>query len=220
MTTVRQILDNQRATVADHLQRHLGGADAFDFVSAYFSIYGYALLMDELDSLRKVRFLFGDPTSVEDLDPGAKEPKSFAVTERCLTANHIMLQKYLAKRCANWVERKSVSIRSVSQSNFLHGKMYLTASGGQVSSALVGSSNFTRTGLGGSDSSNLEINLAVRDTATLAELQEWFSSLWKDRKRTEDVKQKVLDALARIGRDHAPEVVYYKNPLRAFPQGD
>ena len=72
MTGCPRIVDNKGAIVAEHLRRHLGGADAFHFVSAYFSIYGYGLLADELDNVGDVRFLFGDPTSVEDLDPGAK----------------------------------------------------------------------------------------------------------------------------------------------------
>ena len=216
MITTRHIIDNEQATVADHLRRNLGDADAFDFVSAYFSIYGYELLMNVLDGIGNVRFLFGDPASVEDLDPGSKDPKSFTVTEKGLTPNHTMLQKYLAKRCVDWVGRDSVAIRSVSQSNFLHGKMYLAGSDGAINSAVVGSSNFTKSGLGGSDRSNLEINLAVSDTATLAELHEWFDRLWKNAQRTEDVKQKVLDALARVGRDHAPEVVYYKTLYELF----
>ena len=216
MVTTRRILDNQQTTVEEHLRRHLDNADTFHFVSAYFSIYGYELLTDELDSIAQVRFLFGDPTSVEDLDPGAKNPKSFSVTEKGLTPDHTMLQKYLAKRCADWVRRKSVAIRSVSQANFLHGKMYLAGSNGKLSSAVVGSSNFTKSGLGGSDRSNLEINLAVSDATTLAELQEWFDHLWKDAHRTEDVKQKVLNALARVGKDHAPEVVYFKTLYELF----
>lgn len=216
MLTTHHILDNQLATVAEHLSQHLRDADTFDFVSAYFSIYGYGLLMNELESIRDVRFLFGDPTSVEDLDPGAKLLKSFNVTEKGLTPNHRIIQKYLAKRCADWITGKSVAIRSVSQTNFLHGKMYLIGSGGETRSAVVGSSNFTRSGLGGSDRSNLEINLAVTDAASLAELHEWFDSLWNDEKRTKDVKQKVLDALARVGRDHAPEVVYYKTLYEVF----
>ena len=216
MSTSRHIIDNEQETVADHLRRSLEVTEAFDFVSAYFSIYGYELLMDELDGIDRVRFLFGDPASVEDLDPGAKDPKSFTVTEKGLTPNHTMRQKPLAERCAEWVKRDSVAIRSVSQSNFLHGKMYLAGSDGVVSAAVVGSSNFTKSGLGGSDRSNLEINLAVNDTTTLAELREWFDLLWKNAQRTEDVKQKVLDALARVGKDHSPEVVYYKTLYELF----
>ena len=216
MIVTRRVIDNHEATVADHLRRHLGDADALDFVSAYFSIYGYELLMNELDCIGKVRFLFGDPASVEDLDPGAKEPKSFTVTERGLTPNHTLQQKFLARRCADWIGREAVSVRSVSRSNFLHGKMYLAGSDEETNSAVVGSSNFTKSGLGGSDQANLEINLSVSDSATLAELREWFDHLWKDERRTEDVKQKVLDALARVGSDHAPEVVYYKTLYELF----
>ena len=82
MDSFRHVIDNDGATVAERLRRSLQGADAFDFVSAYFSIYGYQLLADELDRLGSVRFLYGDPISVDELDPGAKEPKSFTPTEK------------------------------------------------------------------------------------------------------------------------------------------
>ncbi len=216
MTQFRHVIDNDGATVAERLRRSLQGADAFDFVSAYFSIYGYDLLADELDRLGSVRFLYGDPTSVDELDPGAKEPKSFTPTEKGLEPNHSLQQKYLAERCADWVRKKSVSIRSVSQSNFLHGKMYLAGADGEPVDAVVGSSNFTRSGLGGSDRPNLEINLAVSDAEILAELQGWFDRLWNDKTRTEDVKGKVLDALKRVGSNHAPELIYFKTLLELF----
>ena len=82
------ILDNQVTTVGDYLRRNLLGADAFDLASACFTIYGYELVAEELDRVGRVRFLFGDPTSVEGLDPGADEPKSFEFTERGLEPNH------------------------------------------------------------------------------------------------------------------------------------
>ena len=210
-----RILDNQTATVADHLRHSLRGADAFDLASAYFTIYGYELLADELDKVGGVRFLFGDPTSVEDLDPSASEPKSFELTERGLEPNHTLQQKALAKRCADWIAKDTITVRSISHANFLHGKMYLTASpDGAV--GVVGSSNFTKRGLGGSDRPNLEINLATDDADTLAELQDWFNHLWSDGRLTEDVKQRVLDALQRLGGDFSPEGVYYKTLYELF----
>lgn len=47
--------------------------------------------MDELDGIDQVRFIFGDPASVEDLDRGAKDPKSFTVAAKGLAPNHTML---------------------------------------------------------------------------------------------------------------------------------
>ena len=215
MPLQNHILDNKAATVADHLRRNLRGADAFNLASAYFTIYGYELLAEELNQVGRTRFLFGDPTSVEDLDPSANEPKSFELTERGLEPNHTLQQKALAKQCADWVSQDSVSVRSVSRANFLHGKMYLTTSPDRAT-GVVGSSNFTKRGLGGSDRPNLEINLATDDAHTLAELNGWFNRLWNDERLTEDVKQRVLDALQRLGGDYAPEAVYYKTLYELF----
>ena len=160
--SVRHIIDNEASTVAGYLKQNLSGADAFRFVSAYFTIYGYELLEQELNNVGDVRFLFGEPDSVESLDPGKREPKSFELTEQGLVPNHTLQQKHLAKRCAEWVGKDTVAVRSVSRSNFLHGKMYLTESS-LGAAGVVGSSNFTKRGLGGSDRSNLEINLATGD---------------------------------------------------------
>ena len=198
--SANHILDNQNTSVADYLRRGLRDSNTFHLVSAYFSIYGYELLADELDKLEDTRFLFGDPSSIEDVDPGRKDLKSFTATENGLVPNQQIIQRHLAKRCADWISKDSVSVRSIKQSNFLHGKMYLTKSEDHARAGVVGSSNFTKRGLGGSDQANLEINLATEDTATLAELSDWFDRLWNDKTKTQDVKGEVLDALKPAGQ--------------------
>ena len=215
MTNGSHILDNHKLTVADYLGGLLGTADSFRLVSAYFSIYGYEMLADQLDTVGEVRLLFGDPTSVDELDPGEKAPKSFELTEQGLAPNHVLQQKALARRCIRWIERDRVMARSISKSNFLHGKMYLTDRS-DTGGAVVGSSNFTRSGLGGGISPNLEINLGTTDIETRVELREWFDELWNDTELTADVKQEVLTALNRIGKEYGPEFVYFKTLLELF----
>ena len=211
----RRVLDNRAASVSDYLRERLPDADAFRLVSAYFSVYGYELLADALDSVRETRFLFGDPASLEDLDPAEKPPKSFDFTERGLAPNLTLRQKSLARRCAEWVGRESVALRSVRRTNFLHGKMYLADSPAGPA-GVIGSSNFTKRGLGGSDRPNLEINAALSDGPLLAELRDWFDALWSDERLTYDVKQEVLDALNRAGKDYAPEFIYFKTLYELF----
>ena len=215
MAEYEHILDNRQRRVVDYLRQHLSAAEVFRLVSAYFTIYGYEALQSELSGVKDVRFLFGDPASVGELDPGEKAQKAFNLTENGLSPQHALQQKYLARQCEAWVSSKGVKIRSIGQSNFLHGKMYLTesANGG---TAVVGSSNFTRGGLGSGTSANVEINLATQDTAICAELQQWFDDLWADKVLTKDVKKDVLDALARIGKDYAPELIYYKTLYELF----
>lgn len=48
----RHILDNQARTVASYLKQALASADDFRFVSAYFTIHGYALLAQQFYGLR------------------------------------------------------------------------------------------------------------------------------------------------------------------------
>ena len=216
MQNRQHIIDNRDNRVADYLAQSMAFADSLDVVSAYFTIYGYELLEDRLLAMNRVRFLYGDPASVEDVDPGNKQPKSFELSEQGLVPQHSLSQKYLAKRCADWIGRDSIQIRSVSKSNFLHGKMYLTSEGKRTTNGIVGSSNFTKSGLGGSDHSNLEINLATSEGDTLAELQAWFNALWNDRHQVENAKQKVLEALNRIGKEHSPEIIYYKTLYEIF----
>ncbi len=205
------MLDNRDFTVVEYLREHLADVGKFSIVSAYFSIYGYELLADKLTHEKETRFLFGDPSSVDDLTPGEKDAKAFTLTERGLHPKQTLTQKHLAAQCARWLQSDAVAVRSVKQSNFLHGKMYLMTGAG-----VVGSSNFTQNGLGGSRRPNLEINLAVSAPALLAELQAWFDDLWADEALTYDVKQRVLEALNRLGQDYAPEFIYFKTLYELF----
>ena len=63
---------------------------------------------------------------------------------------------------------------------------------------------------------NIEINLADNNADTVVQLREWFDHLWTDANITIDVKQDVLDALQRAGRDYAPELIYYKTLYELF----
>ena len=82
---------------------------------------------------------------------------------------------------------------------------------------LIGSSNFTRRGLGGAAGANVEINLATDGADICNDLRIWFDELWDDLELTKDVKYEVLAALARLGEDFPPEQIYYKTSLRVVP---
>ncbi len=73
-----------------------------------------------------------------------------------LELSNKLQQKRVAKECSEWIKNK-VEIKTIKQSNLLHGKMYHIATGG-VLDAILGSSNFTVRGLGlGSGNNNIEL---------------------------------------------------------------
>ncbi len=209
------IVDNRGRRVGEFLRARIGAGSDLSIVSAYFTIYAYEALRDVLEGAGGVRFLYGEPRGAGAVDPEGGEPRPFRLTEDGgIALARVLAQKPLARACADWIARK-VEVRTVRQAGFLHGKLYHVA-GETGAAALVGSSNFTRRGLGWGAVPNLELNLEVRGDADRTALLRWFDALWRDETLTRDAKADVLAALERLGRPYAPEFVYYKTLFHVF----
>ena len=204
------VVDNRARTVGDFLRARLGADVALSVVSAYFTIYAYGDLRAELEGLRRLRFLYGQPQGAASADPAAGEDKAYRLTrDGALELRHALTQKPLARACAQWIKDK-VDVRTVRKANFLHGKLYCIEDARGDVAALAGSSNFTRGGLGFGANPNIELNIEVRDNDDRARLLQWFDALWHDEKLTRDAKEEVLAALESLGKDYSPEFAYYK----------
>ena len=204
-----------RETVHDFLQQEIQNGSALSIVSAYFTIYAYEKMQHALNQIEELRFLFGDPDFVKRMDPNNSDKKAFDITDTGLALNQQLRQKPIAKACAKWIKEK-VEIRTTRESNLIHGKMYHIANNG-IEKAIMGSSNFTMRGLGlTQDSNNIELNLEVDSNRDRQDLKAWFDEIWNDDKLVEDVKEKVLATLGQIGKDHAPELIYYKTLYELF----
>ena len=212
------IVDNRRCRVGNVLTDEIAPASAMSFVSAYFTIYAYEALRDTLEAAGQLRFLYGDPQGVGSVDPASDQAKAFKLTDDGgVELKQVLAQKPLARACAAWIKRQ-VDIRTVDKANFLHGKLYHVTRPDGTSAAVLGSSNFTRRGLGLSRVPNIELNTRIRDSDERDALYEWFDALWTDDNLTRDAKQEVLAALARLGTAYAPEFVYYKTLYHIFEE--
>ena len=204
-----------RETVHDFLQQEIKDGSTLSIVSAYFTIYAYEKMQHSLNKIEGLRFLFGDPDFVKRMDPNNTDKKAFDITDTGLELNQQLRQKPIAKACAQWIKKK-VEIRTTRGSNLIHGKMYHIANN-SVDKAILGSSNFTVRGLGLSpNNSNIELNLEVDSDRDRTDLKAWFDEIWNDDKLVEDVKEKVIAKLEQIGKDHAPELIYYKTLYELF----
>ena len=192
------IIDNRDRRVGDYLRGSIKVGSNLSIVSAYFSIYAYAALRDTLEAAGQVRFLYGEPHGVGTPDPKGTALRFFHLTEAGgIELGQVLAQKALARACAAWLDRQ-VEVRAITRAGFLHGKLYHAASGNGAA-AVVGSSNFTRRGLGFGAAPNIELNLEVRDAAERQHLLDWFDALWSNTDLTRDVKAEVLAALGRLG---------------------
>jgi len=213
---VSGIRDNhRRGSAADFLRAKIAPGSNLSVVSAYFTIYAFDALKDHLTRIEHLDFLFGEPRFINALDPDRTEKKAFILDTDGLHLANTLEQKRVARECADWIRAK-VAIRSVRQTNLLHGKMYHTSHNG-VDDALVGSSNFTVRGLGlGMTGNNIELNLEVDSNRDRRDLKAWFDEIWNDDKLVEDVKAQVLLYLEQLYQNHAPEFIYYKTLFHLF----
>lgn len=209
------IRDNQgRGNVGDFLKDKIQHGSKLSIVSAYFTIYAYEQLKEQLHAIDHLNFLFGEPRFVKGLDPGKTDTKSFKIEDERLALKNRLQQKCLAKECADWIQQM-VDIKSIKQANLLHGKMYHIDNHG-IEKALVGSSNFTVSGLGYGNTPNIELNLEVVDDRDRNDLRNWFYEIWNNDELVEDVKADVLNYLAQLYQENSPEFIYYKTLYHIF----
>ena len=211
------IRDNrERGTVGEFLKEKIQVYSHLSIVSAYFTIYAYEALKQELESIKTLDFLFGEPRFIQSL-VGEVNKKVFQIEDYGIELSSRLQQSKLAKECEQWIRNK-VNIRSVKQSNLLHGKMYHINNYG-VNSAILGSSNFTTKGLGlANENNNIELNLIVDSERDRQDLKLWFNTLWNNQELVEDVKESVLLYLQQLYQDNAPEFIYYKTLYHLFKQ--
>lgn len=207
--------NHHRGSVADFLRANLRAGADLDLVTAYFTVFAYDKLRAHLDDLGRIRLLFGEAAFIHNLDPEHKDGAAYVLRDDGLALASGLNQRHVAQACAAWI-RDKVEVRSVTRTGFLHGKMSHIRRG-EVSAAIVGSSNFTTRGLGlAASNNNVELNLIVDGNRDRADLQAWFEELWNDTSRVEDVKQAVLEYLLQVYRDQSPEFIYFKTLFELF----
>ena len=209
------IRDNRnRGTVGNFLKDKIKLGSKLSIVSAYFTIYAFEALKQELWSIDNLDFLFGEPRFIQSIGSNTDQ-KAFKIEDTGIQLSNRLKQSKLARECQEWIQKK-VNIRSVKQINLLHGKMYHINNNG-VKTAILGSSNFTLKGLGLTKvNSNIELNLIVDGERDREDLRLWFVELWNNQSLVQDVKSEVITYLNQLYQDNAPEFIYYKTLFHLF----
>ncbi|MFQ5652287.1 MAG: hypothetical protein ACE5IY_20345 [bacterium] len=91
---VSGIRDNHnRGKIGDFLKEKIRPDSKLSFVSAFFTIYAYHYLKDELDKIDELDFLFGEPRFVSSLDPEKTDKKAFKIEDDELQLSNRLQQK-------------------------------------------------------------------------------------------------------------------------------
>src|ERR1700722_4575156 len=99
--------------VGQHLKSLIEPNSHLSFVTAYFTIYAYERLKGELDSIKTLRLLFGEPRFIKNVSQ-TTNAKNYQIEDNNLVipVENRLQQKRLAKQCSNWI-REKVEIKSM-----------------------------------------------------------------------------------------------------------
>ncbi len=205
------IVDNSDSDwkVQRYLREWADIAHSFDIATGYFDIGALLALDGQWQKLTKLRILMGDAVSKSTrkaLLDGISQTLDGSIEEEKEINDFLSGVPAIVKAIAE----KQIECRVYTKNKF-HAKAYITHGKHAVvgSSALVGSSNFTRPGL----TTNVELNIQIR--REVEQLQEWYERHWND---AEDVSADILKVIERHTREYMPFEVYAKS-LQQFFRG-
>lgn len=207
------ILDNKKhGKVGDELRKHLQAGVTLSAISREFSIYGFDALKSELRAIDHARLMLC-PLQTNESKELAFE--SLAGDDSEVRYRNQLRQRQIAKECQRWIKDKT-SVRVVNDPKSLSQSLLLATDNNGHAVGIQGSSTFTSTGLGYSESKRLHMNMCARDAENTAAMLQWFDALWNDDHAASDAKAAFLKRLELLSSDQSPEFIYFLTLYHLF----
>jgi SNF2 family DNA or RNA helicase len=200
ITSDRQLREVLRRLLIDW------GEAELDIASGFFEPEVWQMLGDALQPLTRFRLLLGRPPEIVNPDPDAglidlarfyRDKLRSDLEDLPFTRDYA----HLIDELIAFLRRDSVAVRFY-RGDFLHAKAYLTPN-----AAIVGSSNFTPSGM----TRKAELNLVQQTKAVIRDLREnWYEAMWAD---SVDQKEALIETLAESkfgGARWTPHDVFIK----------
>lgn len=216
-----KIIDNKaNNSVYKELKENIQKGSELSVISGYFTIYAYYEMKNELDKIKNMRFIFTQPSFLENDD---KEVKEFFINnENNIFGNHYeiklrneMTQGPIARRCSNWIQDK-VDVKSFKLPNTAQPRMI------NIENKIVddnisinGTVDFTTDGLGITPSDRQDVNTCVYSETTLGNRM-LFDNLWNNPDLLVDVKEELLDQMSVMYKENPAEFVYFVSMYHVF----
>lgn len=209
------LLDNRKnGKVGDELRKYLSTETKLSVMSSLFSIYGFEALKKELKTVDGARFLLFPTSSNENGDDVITFPMLEGDDFELRLKNQLN-QMQIAKECSRWLAEKAEIRTARSPQSFGQNLMLANSAEGNAV-AIQGSSTFTSTGLGYSESNRFHMNMCATDASSTSAMLEWFEGIWHDPQATEDAKNYFLKHLDRLSADQPSEFVYFLTLYNLF----
>ncbi len=207
------LLDNKKnGRVGDELRKHLTDGAKLSVISGLFSIYGFETLKKELSQIDGIRLvLCQSPAN----DKASSSFSSIAGDQFELRFKNQLNQTQVAKECARWLADKVEVRAATNPAAFGQNLLHVQNKNGEAI-GIQGSSPFTSTGLGYTESDRYHMNMCAVDAPSTTAMLEWFESIWNDPAALKDAKEEILKQLDNLINDQSPEFIYFLTLYNLF----
>ena len=217
-----KMLDNKKnGMVHEELRENLKKDSKLSIISAYFTMYAYFELRNELSKIDNMRFIFTKPSFLKKDNEQVREyfidknnEKEIFGNDFELKLRNEMKQSHIAKECAEWLKNKA-EIKSFKKANTAQPRMVYVENG-EDHTLISGSVDFTTDGLGITPSDRSDFNMCTYGKEATHFYLQNFNDLWNDEDSLEDVKDKVLEQMQVMYKENPAEFIYYVTIYNIF----
>lgn len=222
MDCMEKIIDNKKSKVIDVLKEGIKKDSKLSIISAYFTIYGFDKLKENLQKIDSLRFLFIEPTFIKEKEDKREfyinrqnREKQLSGTEYEIKLRNELTQSKIAKECADWIRNK-VEFKSLKKPDTSSARAIHVQNKVNEEFVIQGQMDFTAAGLGVANSNRYELNIYSDDQSATKETLNWFNNIWDNESLAENVKDEVIKNIETIYKENSPEFIYFVTLYNIF----
>ena len=214
--------DNITTRLIDDLRDTLSPNAKVSVAAASFSMFAFEELQKELSNIDELRFIFTSPTF--NRESSKKQKREFYIPklnrERTLYGSDFeiklrnkLIQKAIAKECADWIREKVRFKTNVSQMNM---PGFLNVQNNEDLYAYMPFNEFTTTELGCERGNNIfQLIQRLPSPISSAYLKN-FNDFWQDSENFSDVTAAVIENIENAYKENSPDFIYFVTLYNIF----
>lgn len=201
MPRIPEIIDNRNNLLKDTINTLIQYAYKVEIAAGYFYLNGFNLIKENINSDCTINIIIGNETDVmtaNEISNGYELKKSLLINSMEKDISYLDdEQKQQVYDLSQLISDGKINFKVYLKDKF-HSKAYLLDVGyndGDIKEqyAIVGSSNFSKSGLGDlSNRNNTELNAVLRQPSAINEIKEWYKEIWDE---AEDFNKELLNII-------------------------
>lgn len=222
-------IDNKFKKLGDDLKNTIKPNSKIQICASIFSMYGFESLKKELSKIDNLKFIFANPTFVEEVS-SKKESREFELSSREKSINgsefEVKLKnelngKTIAKACAKWVKEKAQFKSNINYNGidrFINIKT--DENNKEDYTTYLNVDKFNTVGLGYEKGNSLFTTVTKVDNnySMSKYYMEQFNRLWEDKEKLKDVTDEVITFITNLYKENSPEFIYYVTLYNIFTE--